>query len=263
MQNGWKDTTIATLSSEQRRKAAEIQRQAKAEREIQDQKDAVAKAWSQQIAVNKAKALLANAEVSEHAYLKSKQLPEILGFVTGDVLVIPLRDLNGTLTGAQLIWYHDEGVGTTEIHVEGMKPIVFRDLENEPDGFIKKFIAGTQAKGSVFRLGNRNAPATIICEGYATGLSIAEAAHLMRQDVSVLVCFSAFNTMYVSNLLKGYKRGIFADNDAAGKGEDYAKKAKVPYVMSKHEGFDANDEAVELGIFYLAENVRQLINSMQ
>ena len=261
--NGWTEERVAPMTQEESDAAFKRRKISLEGRVARDKKEAEEKEKLRKSAVHNSQLLLNNAEISDHPYLKSKQLPEIMGLIQGDVLIIPMRGLDGDLAGSQLIWYHEEGVGSTDIFVAGGNPITFSGLGEEPEGFIKKFILGTVAKGSVFRIGNRYAPIAILCEGYATGLSIAKAAKMMSLDVTVMVCFSAFNTYHVSTLLKGYRRGIFADHDKSGKGEEYALKAGVPYIKSSHEGFDANDELAELGVFYLAKNVRQLVNSVK
>jgi putative DNA primase/helicase len=190
-------------------------------------------------AAERAKALLARATQDTHPYLRSKQFPDELGFVTEDnSLLIPLRDEWKKLVGAQVI-------------------------SRAGDEWVKKFIYGTKASGAVFRIGSRAAAHTILCEGYATGLTIHKAASMTNLDVTVLVCFSAHNIVAVSKLVKTKYCGIYADNDENKAGEEAALKARKPYIMSNTVGFDANDDMREYGIIHVAKKVGQLIQNMK
>jgi putative DNA primase/helicase len=162
-----------------------------------------------------------------HDYLIRKGLPRNEGLVLPDgELLVPMRNLaTNELQGAQVIrWLPEE-----------MK-------------WEKKMVPGMRAKGAVLRLGLKTAPETILCEGYATGLSIELAARQMRLNASVLVCFSDSNMVYVSGLLTKGKRIVFADNDKSGAGERAARETGLPYCMSEIEGEDANDVHVRGGL---------------
>jgi len=155
----------------------------------------------------------------EHDYLHLKGFPLAQGMVTADgALLVPMRSLQtNELQGAQLIrWLA---------------------AEREWD---KKMIPGMKAKGAVFRLGNKAASETFLCEGYATGLSIEAALRRAGSGASVLVCFSANNMEYVAPMVKG-RVFVFADNDKSGTGEKSAQATGLPYCMSETVGFDAND----------------------
>lgn len=84
-----------------------------------------------------------------------------------------------------------------------------------PDGR-KHFPAGTAKAGSACRLGPRPVPGEclLLCEGLATGLSIAMAIGECR---AVFVCFDAGNLVEVAAVLRGvYPRspiGVCADDD--------------------------------------------------
>ncbi len=192
----------------------------------------------QKKAVAMATKLIADSELKEHAYLRSKQMPLEKGFVhiSGD-LVIPMRNVRNELVGAQIISAGD-------------------------NAWVKMFVPGTRAKGACYRIGNRRASNLILVEGYATGLTVYNASKFMNLDVSVLVCFSAGNLVAVSDLLK-CKAGVFADNDASKAGELAAQKTKFPYAMSKTEGHDANDDLREYGILHVAQIVGQLVRNMK
>ena len=113
---------------------------------------------------------------------------------------------------------------------------------------------GMKAKNAVFRLGPKTASETILCEGYATGLSIELAVRLLRLNAAVMVCFSAGNLVNVAPQIKG-RKFVFADNDESQAGENAAKKTGLPYCMADTVGFDANDLHVRDGLYKLADMV--------
>ena len=171
--------------------------------------------------------LLRSTTPGQHDYLIRKGLPLVDGLVMPDgALLVPMRNLfTNELQGAQVIrWVPEE-----------MK-------------WEKKMVPGMKAKGAVLRLGPKHAAETILCEGYATGLSIEAAVRQMRLNACVLVCFSDSNMVHVAGLLTKGKRLVFADNDKSGAGERAARETGLPYCMSKTEGFDANDEHKKGGL---------------
>jgi len=164
-----------------------------------------------------------------HDYLVCKKLPSVRGLVTPDgELFVPMRGLgDNQLVGGQLIrWIAEE-----------MK-------------WEKKMLPGMRAKGAVLRLGPREAREMILCEGYATGLSIEMAATQVRLSAAVMVTFSDSNLVHVADLLKDAKqrRYVFADNDKSGAGERAAKETGLPYCMSDKIGDDANDLHARAGL---------------
>lgn len=165
-----------------------------------------------------------------HDYLMRKGLPKVDGLVLPDgELLVPMRNLaTNAIQGAQIIkWFPEE-----------MR-------------WEKKMVHGMKAKGAVLRIGSKTAAETILCEGYATGLSIEFAARQMRLNASVLVCFSDSNMVHVASLLDKGKRLVFADNDKSGAGERAARDTGLPYCMSPIEGEDANDIHKRAGLMPL------------
>lgn len=179
-------------------------------------------------AAMRAAMILRSTKPDFHDYLIRKNLREVRGLVMPDgELFVPMRSLgDNQLVGGQVIqWLPDE-----------MK-------------WEKKMIPGMRAKGAVLRLGPpRTASETILCEGYATGLSIELAARQGRLLAAVLVCFSDSNMVHVAGLLKGGRRYVFADNDKSGAGERAAKETGLPYCMADRVGFDANDLHAKEGL---------------
>lgn len=112
--------------------------------------------------------------------------------VDGNTLIIPLRDIDGTMWTFQRI---------------------FEDGE-------KRFFAGGKKKGCFFAFGELKSP-IYLCEGYATGYSLHEAIH----DGCVVAAIDAGNMVPVAEALKNFKIVFAADKDASGIGEKKAKEA--------------------------------------
>ena len=185
-------------------------------------------------AAKRAAVMIAGAARATHPYLKEKGLEEELGLVTPESdLLVPMRDFSSNeLMGVQVI----------------------RLVENEWE---KKMIYGMRAKGAVLRIGSRKSAETIFVEGYATGLSVDIALRLVRMNMSVLICFSAQNLVFVANNTSG-RRYVFADHDASNTGERAAKETNLPYCMADEVGMDANDLHRRDGVMAVAKKLMQL-----
>lgn len=189
-----------------------------------------------QRAARRAQEMLRSAKPSEHDYLHRKGFPAHQGLVAQDgALLIPMRDVfTNNLNGLQVIrWIEDERK------------------------FQKKMLPGMKAKAAVFRIGDRYARETFLCEGYATGLSIEAAARAVGLSAAILVCFSANNLEHVARMVKG-RVMAFADNDESGTGERSAINAGVPYCMSDVVGNDANDDHMQFGLFAVAQKLMEV-----
>lgn len=186
-------------------------------------------------AADKAKSLLASAEIGEHQYLTYKGFETEQAFFSGIEMLIPMRNVstNALQTLQRIYWLADE-----------------RRYE-------KKMLAGGRAKGAVFVIGSKAATEFILCEGYATGLSIKKAAESVGLKLSVIACFSDSNMVYVASQLKT-KCYVFADNDNSKAGENAAIKTGLPYVMSDLVGEDANDLMLRSGLFAVAKKLLEL-----
>ncbi len=179
-----------------------------------------------QAAAVRASELVSQCSQGPHGYLRFKGLPDVNALSLPDeTLVVPMRDARtNVLVGAQLIrWIADER------------------------RWDKRMLPGMRAKGAVLRLGPRLARETVLCEGFATGLSIERAAAQLRLSVAVLVCFSDSNMVHVAPMVRG-PAFVFADNDASGAGERAAKSTGLPYCMADVVGWDANDLHSERGL---------------
>lgn len=193
----------------------------------------------QKEAAEAAEELIQGAGLDVHPYLASKGFPEVKGFIAGNgALLIPMRDVQSNrITGLQYVMMQD-------------------------NRWVKMFLPQQRSTGSVFSIGPANAPETVLCEGYATGLSIAAAIERMRLRMCVACCFSAYNIEAVAPLIDG-RRFVFADHDFPDKlgrraGQDRAEATGLPWVMSDTEGQDANDLHQTAGILAVCKKLMEL-----
>lgn len=123
-----------------------------------------------------------------HPYLQKKRVRGYGTRVLRDALLVPLRDVEGTLQNLQFI---------------------------HPDG-TKRFLAGGKVKGCYFAIGRPSA-SMLLAEGLATGATLHQAT-----GEAVAVCFSAGNLQAVASLLRrkfpGLQFVLCADNDTATPG---------------------------------------------
>lgn len=183
-----------------------------------------------------AKKMLQDTELKTHDYLLYKGLPDSVGLVNeANELLIPMRNMHtNVLQGAQVVrWLADE-----------------RRYE-------KKMLTGMRAKGCVLRLGPKQASEAILCEGWATGLSIDLAVRLMRLNMAVLICFSDSNMAHIATMVKG-RAFCYADNDVSGAGERAAQKTGFAYCMSEVVGNDANDDHKKFGLMNVAKKLMEV-----
>jgi phage/plasmid primase-like uncharacterized protein len=185
----------------------------------------------QQVAIQRAIGMLNGSGFSTHPYLERKGFADEQGnvlWVEGKpVLLIPMR-VAGSLVGVQQI---------------------------DADGG-KKFLYGQRTSGATFTFDNRGV--NIVCEGYATALSVRAAMKQMKHRYTLHVCFSAGNMVKVAS---GLESGIvIADNDASGTGQEAAQKIGWPTWMSDRTGEDANDFHIRVGMFAFTQSLTHTIN---
>lgn len=184
----------------------------------------------QRKAASKAEWILSQCELTTHPYLKRKGFPEERANVWekngAQLLVIPMR-VGQQIVGCQLI---DEDGG-------------------------KKFLSGQRTRDAAFVIDNRG-PA-VLCEGYATALSIRAALTAMRARFSIWVCFSAHN---LGRLAKTLPTGlVVADNDESGTGERIAKETGWPYFLPPTMGHDFNDYHLGSSLFQCSQALRSAL----
>ena len=177
-------------------------------------------------AMQKAVGMLNGSGLSTHPYLEAKGFPDEQGnvlWVEGKpVLLIPMR-VGGNLVGLQQI--------------------------NEDGG--KKFLYGQRTSNAVFTFDNKGM--NVLCEGYATALSVRLAFKQMKQRYTLHVCFSAGN---MAKVAAGLEAGLLiADNDESGTGQRVAEESGWKYWLSDRTGEDANDYHRRIGLFGLTQSL--------
>lgn len=180
----------------------------------------------QKAARDKAAFILKNATKDQHPYLLRKGF-DCKGYVWNGLLALPMR-VGDSLVGCQLI---------------------------QADG-TKRFLAGQITKGATLKIDNHGCD--ILCEGFATGLSVRNAMRHMRERYTIHICFSAGNMLEVAKGLRNPL--VIADNDASGTGQSVAKKIASNYWLGE-AGEDFNDMEQRLGTAGVADTLRPFICS--
>ncbi|MEY4720038.1 MAG: hypothetical protein RL563_2656 [Pseudomonadota bacterium] len=181
----------------------------------------------QENAAMRASMILNRCVTGRHDYLRKKGFPDEKGMIwchdQTEHLVIPMYDERNRLIGMQTI-----------------------DAEGD-----KKFLYGQRTKGGEHMIGRQGVD--VLCEGYATGLSIRDAMRSLKHLWRIHICFSANNLLNVASRLKPGL--VVADNDASGTGENVAKKTGWRYWLSPKVGQDFNDYHQENGLFKAAQSL--------
>lgn len=184
-------------------------------------------------AAYKAAAIVKGCAIGQHPYLEAKGLPNASALISEDgALIVPMRDCRTN-------------------NILGVQRIAL--VENEWE---KKMLPGMRAKGAVYRFGHLSADELWFVEGYATGLSVAEALRMLRISAGVMVCFSAGNLVHVAAQFSG-RHFVFADNDESRAGEKAAWATGLPYAMAPVVGMDANDLHQAEGILSVAKLIME------
>ena len=176
--------------------------------------------------------MLKESQIAHHPYLAAKGFPDEQGnvYVKDGVLLllIPMR-VGPNLVGVQII---------------------------EPEGK-KKFLFGQRTSNAEFVWDNKGPH--ILCEGYATGLSIRAAMKALKKRYTLHVCFSAGNMEKIAaSLQEGF---IVADNDFSNTGLNTAKKIGWPFYVPPVVGQDFNDFADGAGLFKASQALAKALPS--
>ncbi len=189
----------------------------------------------QKNAADKAATILKQCQFGKHDYLKAKGFDDeegnIWAFDGKQFLIIPMR---------------------VDVHLVGLQII-----DNEGT---KKFLYGQRTAGAEFCFDNKGLH--ILCEGYATGLSIRKALKNMKKRYTIHVCFSAGNMKKIASTIEGAGL-IVADNDESGTGERTAKEIGWPYWMSDKVGEDFNDAHQRLGLFKVSYALARMVDGIR
>lgn len=185
-------------------------------------------------AAQKAAHILHNCQVGFHPYLEKKGFKGEQGYIwkhetDGLLLAIPMR-VGQRLVGCQII--------------------------NEEGG--KKFLFGQRTSEATFTFDNRGPH--VLCEGYATALSIKAAMKVLKRRYTLHVCFSAGNMKKVADTLPGGL--VIADNDASRTGQNTAEQIGWPYWMPDTVGMDANDQHQRDGVFRFSQSLDKVIRGI-
>ncbi len=220
----WRDDAHVDTEESRRLYREAMQR----ERDYREQQ----RAKQDQVAEEASK-IIRTSSVATHPYLARKGFPDVMGLVHDGFLVIPMRDALDyeRVVSAQMI---------------------------SPTGD-KRFLTGGRAGGTCYRIGAypREARSVVLCEGYATGLSIHYALSRLPGPSCVIVCFSALN---LEEVAKHYPNAfVAADNDVSGTGERSAVRTGLKWTMPYEVGTDFNDLMVNLGIYPVVARMRELI----
>jgi putative DNA primase/helicase len=197
-------------------------------------------------AADRAQQIIRACVQKTHPYLERKGFPHLKALVhvgepivpegkeiLGHQLVVPMRDALDyeRIVSAQLI-----------------------DERGE-----KVFLPGGRAMGAVFCIGAMpsRAKRLVLCEGYATALSIDAALARLPGPNGVIACFSAENLVRVA---EKFPRAVVAgDNDLSATGEEAAKRTGLPWTMPYEIGTDFNDLHRNMGLHVVVERMRELL----
>jgi putative DNA primase/helicase len=185
----------------------------------------------QREAARKAAFMLNQCQIGFHQYLEKKGFKDEQGNILkheteGLLLLIPMR------VGHQL-------VGCQVIGEEGGK----------------KFLFGQRTSNAAFVFDNKGP--NILCEGYATALSVRAAMKALKRRYTLHVCFSAGNMKKVASTLpNGF---VIADNDLSRTGQNTAEAIGWPYWMPSEAGMDANDVHQRDGLFKFSQSLGKVI----
>ena len=173
----------------------------------------------QEEAKRKASYIMRSAVLSQHPYLKRKGFDD-KGYVWNSLLILPMR-IEGRLVGCQMI---------------------------AEDG-TKRFLSGQITKGASLVIDNKGRD--ILCEGFATAMSVRRALKHLKLRYKIHVCFSANNMVEIAKSLK--EPLVIADNDPVG--IKTAQKIASCYWLGA-EGEDFNDAELRLGTGGVADSLR-------
>jgi len=182
-------------------------------------------------AADKAAWMLGKAKPSKHNYFALKGFPDhitmVLEMGEKELALIPMR-VDNKLTSLQIIGF-DNGA------------------------WKKTFLRGGVTRGATYTIGKGN---PVLCEGFATGLSVHHALQSARISASVIICFSANNMAHVAQKIKPWL--VIADNDKSGTGQRIAAQIGAPFWISETAGNDFNDDHLQRGIFAVSQDLKML-----
>ena len=164
-----------------------------------------------QNATSEADRLCLRAEIGFHPYLIKKGLPSEQAMVLDGELLVPMAPF--------------------------LSLTKYRNVQRiTPDGG-KKFLYGGKVSGMVYQRGKKHPQIRMLCEGYATAITLLDvAAAATHQKVAALCCFNANNMIAVARQISRESRVIVvADYDRdSSTGQQAAEKTGLPYILPAH-----------------------------
>lgn len=180
-------------------------------------------------ATGKAKWILEQCSLEQHAYLDRKGFPEMRANVwkreeEDPLLVVPMR-YNGDVCGCQLIDIHGG----------------------------KRFLFGQRTNDAAFTIGNGKR--IFIAEGYASALSLNAILGAAKVMATIYATFSVGNA---SRVAKRFPEAFWiADHDVSGVGQKAAAESGCKWWMPPETGTDINDWHQAVGLFKASQVLRK------
>lgn len=176
----------------------------------------------QEAAARKAAGIIKSATKGFHPYMERKGFPQQKVYVWRGLMLLPMR-VGEKLVGLQFI---------------------------EANGS-KRFLSGQITKGASLVIDNKGQD--ILCEGFATAMSVRRAMQSLKRRYKIHVCFSAGNMLEIA---KGIGSPfVVADNDPVG--------VKTAREIGKYwvgdEGMDFNDQEKRDGTESVAASLALVI----
>jgi putative DNA primase/helicase len=192
---------------------------------------AAAQRERQRQAADDAQELIQGAMLAVHPYLARKGFPTLQGLVVRGKLLVPVRDCRD----------YGRVISVQEIDESGEK----------------RFLTGGRTRGGIYRIGAPldRAKRIVLCEGYATGLSVNAGLKRVTASHATVVCFSARNLEVVAESLPN--AAVCADNDESKTGEQAALRTGLRWAMPPEVG-DFNDMHQQHGLLAVTEVLRTL-----
>lgn len=186
----------------------------------------------QEAAAKKARWILSQCQLGYHPYLSAKGFAKEQGN----------------------IWKHEDSLLLVVPMWSGLR-LVGCQLIDEQGG--KKFLFGQRTSGAEFVIGGKGPD--ILCEGYATGLSIQSAMRALKRPYTIHVTFSAGNMKKVAETMpRGF---VVADNDASQTGQRTAQEIGWPHFLPPEVGDDFNDFSRKVGQFRASQALAKMLLS--
>jgi putative DNA primase/helicase len=205
----------------------------------------------QAAAATRAEQIVRGALMRSHPYLERKGFAHLKALVHQGDPVVPAGK---TIRGMQLVVPMRDALA--------YERLISAQLIDERGE--KVFLPGGRATGAVFCIGATpgRARRILLCEGYATALSLDAALTRLPGPHAVIACFSADNLVRVASHFP--RAQVAADNDepnqrtGAKAGEEAARRTGLPWGMPPDVGTDYNDMHRSHGLHAVTEALRTL-----